>query len=207
MEQFIKDVLANYDYLFYLVILGWTFLEGETVVLLTSALASEGSYNINLYLLTFCAFLGSFCGDQAYFYIGRRYGTPLLKRWPTLTKKIDWAFRLLRDHETLFILSFRFIYGVRNVSPFVIGMTGVSRLKFFILNAFAAMIWANTFVWGGYLLGRALERWLGDHKIYFLLGFIGIAACFAGLSWWRQRRRAARAQQDAERATGTAPSE
>lgn len=207
MEQFIENVLNNYSYLLYLIILGWTFLEGETVVLITGALASEGRYHISVELLALSAFLGSFLGDQMYYYIGRRYGTPLLARWPTLTTKIDWAFKLVREHETLFILSFRFIYGVRNVSPFVIGMSGVSRLKYFILNFIAAMIWAHTFAWGGYLLGRAMEEWLGKHKLSFLLGFIAVAAVIGLLSWLRQRRRVLASAAKAVVENEAAPSE
>lgn len=207
MEQFIENVLNNYSYLLYLVILGWTFLEGETVVLITGALASEGRYHISVEMLALAAFMGSFLGDQMYYYIGRRYGTPLLARWPTLTTKIDWAFRLVREHETLFILSFRFIYGVRNVSPFVIGMSGVSRLKYFVLNFIAAMVWAHTFAWGGYLLGRAMEEWLGEHKLFFLLGFVAVAAVVGLISWMRQRRRVLAAAAEAVVETEAAPSE
>ncbi|MBF0374625.1 MAG: DedA family protein, partial [Alphaproteobacteria bacterium] len=42
MEEFLQNILTNYGCLLYLVILGWTFLEGETVVLITGAIASEG---------------------------------------------------------------------------------------------------------------------------------------------------------------------
>ncbi len=189
MEQFIEDILINYGSWLYPVILVWTFLEGETVVLITGALAAEGKYNISVWLLVTCAFLGSFAGDQTYFYIGRRYGTPLLKRWPKMTDRIEWAFRLVRNNETLFILSFRFIYGVRNISPFVIGMAGVSRLKFFFLNMIAAFVWANSFAWGGYFAGRALEAALGEYKIYALLGFVLVAFAAAMFSTMRQRRK------------------
>lgn len=189
MEQFIQDILTNYGYLLYPIILGWTFLEGETIVLITGALAASGEYNINVWLLVLAAFLGSFAGDQTYFYIGRRYGTPLLKRWPSMTKRIDWAFKLVRTHEVLFILSFRFIYGVRNISPFVIGMSGVGRLKFALLNMVAALIWANTFAWGGYYLGQALEYWLGESKMWVLGGFVAIAATWALISWLRGRNK------------------
>jgi membrane protein DedA with SNARE-associated domain len=144
----------------------------------------------------FVAFLGSFCGDQTYYYIGRRYGTPLLKRWPTLTRRVEWAFKMVRTHETLFILSFRFIYGVRNISPFVIGMAGVGRLKFFILNMIAALAWANTFAWGGYFLGRALEDWLGTHKLWVLGGFVLLLVLFGVISTLNQRRKARKLERE-----------
>lgn len=189
MDQWIVNFVNNYGPLVYLVILGWTFLEGETIVLITGALISGGNVNLSVAALTTVAFLGSFGGDQAYFYIGRRYGAPLLDRWPGMARKIDWAFRLLRKHETLFILSFRFIYGIRNVSPFIIGMSGVSRAKFMALNVVAAVIWANTFAWGGYFLGKALEVYLGESKLAFLGIIVFLAICGALINWLRQRRK------------------
>jgi membrane protein DedA with SNARE-associated domain len=189
LEHWIINVANNYGPLVYLVILVWTFLEGETVVLVTGALISGGDVHLSVWLLTLFAFLGSFGGDQSWFYIGRRYGTPLLKRWPTMACKVSFAFRLLRKHENLFILAFRFIYGLRNISPFIIGMTGVPRSKFFILNLVAAAVWANTFAWGGYTLGRVMECYLGESSQAFIIGLIGLAIVWAVVNWVRQRRK------------------
>jgi len=189
VEDFIQHVLVNYGWVLYPIILVWTALEGETIVLFTGALAAEGRFSISIWALMAAAFCGSFIGDQIYFYIGKRYGTPLLKRWPKLQKRIEWAFRMVRTHETMFILTFRFIYGVRNISPFVIGMSGVRRSKFVFLNAIAAILWANTFAWGGYFLGQKLEDWLGEYKIFVLLGIICLLFGFAIRSTLKQRRK------------------
>jgi membrane protein DedA with SNARE-associated domain len=189
LEQWIVDTANNYGPLVYLLILGFTFFEGETIVLLTGAMIAGNDVKLSVLTLTFFSILGSFGGDQTWFYIGRRYGTPLLKRWPNMAKKIDWAFQLLQRHENLFILSFRFIYGVRNISPFIIGMSGISRGKFVVLNLIAATVWANTFAWGGYFLGRALEEYLGESKMYVIGGLIAAAIGAALLNWVRQRRK------------------
>lgn len=184
----------------YLAILVLTFLEGETIVILAGIAAYQGYMNVNLVLL--CGMVGSFCGDQTYYYIGRIYGTPLLDRWPTLRRKVDWAFKLLRRYETPFILSFRFIYGVRNVSPFVIGMSGIPRLRFAVLNLIAAAIWATSFSYGGYFFGHALENVLGEYQGYVLVSLAGLAVLVAVFSWLRQRRNLRRIA--AEKAVGEA---
>lgn len=183
MEEFLKE-WGSWSYL---IIIAWTFLEGETVVIVAGILASQGLLDVWIVFLS--ALGGSFTGDQMYYYIGRRYGTPLLDRWPTMRSKIDWAFRLLRKYETIFILSFRFIYGVRNISPFVIGISGVPRLRYFILNLLAAVIWATSFSFGGYYLGHAMESYLGEYKYHALAGFVGAAAAFGLYSWMRNRRQ------------------
>jgi membrane protein DedA with SNARE-associated domain len=121
-----------------------------------------------------------------------------------LGAKIDWAFQLVKTHPTLFILSFRFIYGVRNIAPFVIGISGVARLRYMALNAMAAMIWAHSFAWGGYFLGRVLEDWLGDNKWYMLVGFV-IIALGVGLYGYFGNKRRMKAIEAKERAEDTAP--
>ncbi len=186
--QFVRSFLENYHYLVYAGVVIWTFLEGETFIIVLGYLAQEGTYHINIWLVMLFALLGSFVGDQFYFYIGRIYGKPLLQRWPGMEKKIAWAFHMVHDHQTIFILTFRFIYGVRNISPFVIGMSGVSRVKYFILNLIAATVWANTFAWGGYFLGVAMGEWLGEYKFHIMGGFVALFVVLWFLSTLKRRK-------------------
>lgn len=200
MEELFLRLIAEYHYLTYPIVLVATFIEGETIVILLGAAKSAGELPINVELLALAAFAGSFCGDQLYYLIGRRYGAPLLNRWPTLGHRIEWAFQLVKDHPTLFILSFRFIYGIRNIAPFVIGIAGVPRLRYLVLNFIAAQVWAHSFAWGGYWLGKALEHWLGDNKWFALLGFFGLALVVGGIGYVKQKRklRAIEAKEQAE---------
>jgi membrane protein DedA with SNARE-associated domain len=180
----IAEWLSQYGYLAILVI---TFLEGESIVILAGIAAYQGIMSLEWVIVA--AIAGSFCGDQFYYTIGRRYGAPLLKKWPSLEGKIAWAFRLVRKHEIPFILSFRFIYGVRNISPFVIAMAGVPRIKFMFLNLIAATLWALAFSFGGFYFGKALEKVLGEHQ-YIALAGLAVIACLFGLVTWLRKRRA-----------------
>lgn len=201
-EQTIIDIANNYGPLVYLVIVAMTFFEGETIVLLTGALISGGEITLSVASLAFFAVLGSFGGDQTWFYIGRRYGSPLLNRWPSMAEKMDWVLQHLHRHENLFILSFRFIYGLRNVSPFLIGMSKVSRCKFLLLNLIAAVIWANVFSWGGYFLGKALEIYLGKSKIYVLLGLVLMILLMTLIKVLRHRHKMLRISRKEEQENG-----
>ncbi len=174
MEQWIINLTNSYGELAYLAIFVWTFLEGETIVLLTAAALSGGIITLNVWIVLLVAFLGSFAGDQLWFAVGRRYGAGLMARWPSLGDKTAGVFRLLDRHNDLFILTFRFIYGLRNISPFAIGMTQVSRKRFLGLNALAAATWANAFVWGGFFIGRAMEKYLGQAS-QLALGLVVLA--------------------------------
>lgn len=191
MEELVIHVLKEYGFLLYPFITAWTFVEGETVVIVTGVLASEGRFNISVELLALAALTGSFFGDQLYYYIGRKYGTPLLARWPGLTARVEWAFDAVNRTPALFILSFRWIYGIRNFAPFIVGIAGVPRVKYLVLNFIAAAIWAHCFAWGGYLLGRKLEEWLGDSKWFVLFGFVLVMIAFGVFGALRGKAKSA----------------
>ncbi|MFN3076020.1 MAG: DedA family protein [Alphaproteobacteria bacterium] len=195
----LEQYLSTYGYLAILLI---TFLEGESIVILAGVFAYQGL--LELPMVAAAAFTGSFLGDQFYFSIGRRYGQPLLQRWPDMTARIEWAFRLLRRYETVFILSFRFIYGVRNVSPFVIGMSAIPRLKFILLNMLAAIVWALSFSIGGYYFGHALERVVGEHQAKVLWSLVGLVLVVGVVTLVRRTLRRRKLRQEAKAESGAA---
>jgi membrane protein DedA with SNARE-associated domain len=81
----------------------------------------------------------------------------------------------MNQFQTPMILSFRFLYGLRTLAPFVIGMSPVSFKKFILLNAAGALVWAVAVGSGGYLFGHALEIFVGKIKHYEVKVFAMIA--------------------------------
>jgi membrane protein DedA with SNARE-associated domain len=156
----IAQIAADYGDYIYPFIFALTFLEGETPVIFAGVLAHQGL--LDWWLLFFCAWIGSFSGDQFYFWVGRRWGKDLLFRFPRWRPSAEAALDMLRRYNTWFILSFRFIYGVRNFASFAMGMAGVPPLRFLCLNFIAAFFWALSFAGFGYVFGEALEAVLGD---------------------------------------------
>jgi membrane protein DedA with SNARE-associated domain len=97
---------------------------------------------------------------------------------PSWRRSVERALRLLQRYDVVFILCFRFVYGVRTVSPFVIGMSGVSPLRFVLLNMVAAALWAVAFSVAGYLLASMLASVIADferYEIYILVALVGLA--------------------------------
>jgi membrane protein DedA with SNARE-associated domain len=186
------QLIADYGVYFYLLIFVWTFFEGETIVLFAGFAAAQGLLDPPLLLV--CAGLGSYLGDQCYFWLGRQYGVRLLKRFPSWRPGVESALSWLERYDVWFILSFRFIYGVRNFSSFALGLSAVRWERFLRLNFFAAMVWAASFVSIGYFLGHAfstavnIANWLG----YALLGVFVALGCGIWLLHRRHRRRHAR---------------
>jgi membrane protein DedA with SNARE-associated domain len=172
----IHQIIAHHGAWFYGIAFVWTFLEGETFILFAGVAAAQGL--VDPFLLLMSAWLGSFCGDQCYFWLGRQCGMALLNRFPRFRNGVDAALHWLERYNTGFILSFRFIYGVRNFSSFAMGLSAVHWKRFLSLNFLAAGLWASVFVAVGYFLGHALRAVLGDVVRSFSLGmlivFVGI---------------------------------
>ncbi len=148
-------------YGYYIVFIG-TFLEGETILILAGFLAHRGYMDFR-YVVLF-AFLGSLIGDQIYFFIGRYRGSPMLTKHQRWKSKIEVFNRFLRKYNILVILLFRFLYGLRTVAPFAIGMSDVSIQRFILLNAASALLWSVIIGAVGFLFGHAVDHIMGDIK-------------------------------------------
>src|ERR1700675_475323 len=168
----INQLIAQNGACFYSIVFLWTFLEGETVVIFAGFAAAQGL--VDPLGLLVAAWLGSFAGDQVYFLIARNCGVKLLDRFPRWRHGVDGALRWLERYDAGFILSFRFIYGVRNFSSFALGLSAVRWEQFLWLNFTAAGLWAASFVAVGYFLGHAFRAMLGVVPPSFSLVVLGV---------------------------------
>jgi membrane protein DedA with SNARE-associated domain len=160
-----------------------SFLEGETVLVL-GGFAAHGGY-LELPWVIVSAFLGSLFGDQLYYFIGRIKGKSILEKRPIWKAKSEKIFSLLHKHQILLILGFRFLYGLRTVTPFVIGASKITPTRFIILNILGAAIWAVIVGSMGYLFGYTLKIFIDNVKKYELLVFAGLAG--VGIIIWLLR--------------------
>lgn len=149
--DFIVEFIKDWGYV--AVFLG-ALVEGESIVLTASALAYAGF--LNIYMVAGVAFFSTVFAEQSCYLIGRHYGPGLFDRFPRLKPAADKAFSILKRIDVWFILTCRFIYGIRTVSPLVIGASGIPIKKFIPLNILAAAIWASISCAGGYYLGEVI---------------------------------------------------
>ncbi len=172
MQQFLKDALETHGY--WVLFIG-TFLEGETILLIAGFLAFQGYLQISGVILT--AFAGSFCGDQVYFYLGRRHGRSLLKRFHFIARRFRESLRLIERYGSLVAFTSRFTYGFRIVLPIILGVTKLSPRTFFLINLASALAWATIFSLAGYLFGKSATLFLTDikkYEHYLLIALAGI---------------------------------
>lgn len=197
---YVEQLLREWGYL---IILGWTFLEGETVVIVAGFVAaSKGLFNP--WLIALAAFAGSFCSDQLMFSLGKYKGQAMLKKSPKMEQKTEKVRRLMVKYETALILGFRFVYGVRNITPIMLGVSGVKHKKFFSLNLIGAAVWALTFSFGGYYFGHLFDKYAG-HVAHIERWIIGILVGVILIVYLVRRFRNKKVVESAFEVTGVKP--
>lgn len=177
MEIFIEFV-KNWGYW---AVFGGSLIEGESVILTSCAMASQGY--LNIYKVALIAFIGTTCADQALYFVGWYYGDAIFDRFPKIKVRAERAFRLLHKYDMAFIIACRFVYGVRITSPIVIGAAGIKPWRFIPLNILSAVIWTVISCTAGYLLGAVVFDFFShveSFQKYIVYGVGGLIAAVIG---------------------------
>jgi len=82
----------------------------------------------------------------------------------------------IEKYHTLYIFMYRFIPGLRVISPYIMGMNTERYVPFLVIDLFAALLWAFLFGAVGYLFGTAATRMLEDFSSYATEVFVVVAA-------------------------------
>jgi membrane protein DedA with SNARE-associated domain len=170
------DLIHSYGYIGVLI---GTFLEGETTLILAAFAAHQGYLELPYVMLA--ASVGSLCGDQSFFWLGRKRREKTLEKHPSLRARVAKAQALTERHRTLLMFAFRFMYGLRTVIPFAFGMSRVPVAKFLSLSATSSVVWAILVGGVGFLFGDALEGIMGNIERYELFVLAAIAAIGAAV--------------------------
>ncbi|MCU6454673.1 DedA family protein [Sphingomonas sp. A2-49] len=166
-------------------------IEGETMVLAGGLFAHEGMISLPGAMIAAAA--GSFVADQGFFAAGRRFRS---HRWvqraqgkPAFAKALD----TLERHPISFIFAFRFLYGLRTVSPIAIGTSHVPTRTFLWINAVAAAVWGALFTALGYVFGTGIAELLGRYRphgrqwLWVAGAAVALGLAFGAFRWWRRR--------------------
>jgi len=164
----------------YAAVLIGTFFEGEAILIIAGFMAHQGY--LGLGGVVAAAATGAMLGDQLYFHIGRWKGRGFVELRPRLNRHSERVEALLRKHRLWLVPGFRFIYGMRTVTPFILGASQISAGLFLALNSIGAIAWAAIIGTAGYYFGVALESMLGQVKEYELL-VAGLLAGGAFVLW------------------------
>ena len=142
-------ILSNLQEWGYWVVFIGSIFEGELILLSSSAAAALGYLDIyKIFIIAFCT---TVLVDNILFFIGHKLGIDwLIKRFHKLEPAKNKAFKFLNKMDIFFIFMFRFIYGIRTISPLIIGSAHVKPIRFIICNIFSGFLWAALGCFIGY---------------------------------------------------------
>lgn len=163
-------------------------LEGETMLILGAFMAHRGYLSLPLVILI--GGLSGFASDQFFFWLGRTQGNQFLIKKPDWKPYVEKARSLLGGNTNLLFLGIRFMYGLRTVMPYVIGMSEADPKKFALLDLIGAFFWALAFGLAGHLIGHFIGLIFEDVKEHELMVALGIILIGGGI--WLYRRQSDR---------------
>lgn len=179
-----EHLIAEWGYL--AIVIG-TFFEGETVVAVGAALAHRGWLDVRRVALA--SFVGSVAGDQLWYWVGRRLGPRALASRPGWAERARRVERRIGRFGDAFVVGLRFLYGLRTISPVVLGASGYPPLRFAILDGIGAAAWAVAISAAGWALGSGLTAILGRAARLEELAALGAVLALAGAIVVRLVRR------------------
>lgn len=166
-------------------------IEGETVVVMAGFLSHNGP--LNPFAVMLAAFLGSMAGDQGIFIVGRFFSGSAFLRKQAARPIFSKVLNHIEQNPNRFILSFRFLYGLRTIGPLAIGVSSVPASRFFVLNTISAAVWACVMTTLGFLLSKTLHIAIGslpaiEHKVAaaFAVAVVALLAIHLVGRWFRR---------------------
>lgn len=172
-----------------LAILVGSAIEGQLSAMAGGVMARE---HLMSPLAVFAAAVaGTTLVDYILFVLGRSFRRSDFVTRASKKRGFAKALSLIERFPTGFILSFRFIYGLRAAGPVAIGVTRIAHRRFAVLNVVGALIWATVCVGLGYLIGPALMTLMHSTagEAAPVVAAVLFAAVIGGVLLWRRRRK------------------
>lgn len=190
-SETLTGVVASYGYYAVFLVIALESagvpMPGETV-LVSAAIYAGTKHGLDIRLVVLAAAAAAILGDNLGFWVGRRYGQGLLTRHGPRggldQRKQQLGRFLFKRYGGAIVFFGRFVALLRTYSALLAGANGLRPVTFFLWNAAGGITWACLFGFGGYLLGKGLERVAGP------LGWIALAlAVIGGVLLWRFYKR------------------
>ena len=199
----LAQVLSTYGYaaIFAVILLesAGVPMPGETVLVGAAVLAGSKK-GLDIRLVIAAAALAAILGDNLGYWVGRRFGQPLLERFGPKVgldeRKRTLGQYLFRRYGGAIVFFGRFAALLRTYSALLAGANRLDFWTFLPWNAAGGIVWAAIFGVGGYLLGQGIEHIAGP------IGWAALAGAVVGaiLLWRFYKRHEERLLGEAEQA-------
>ncbi|MBV9076766.1 MAG: DedA family protein [Methylobacteriaceae bacterium] len=197
----IAELIAAYGYLAVFAIItlesAGVPCPGETA-LISACVYAGSTGNLNVGLIVAAAAAGAILGDNVGYWVGRRWGMPLLLRYGHLIAldhgRLKLGQYLFRSHGGKIVFFGRFTAMLRAYAAVLAGVNRLDARRFMLFNALGGLVWAASIGLGSYWCGRSIERIAGPVGLTLLALVV-----FGGLALWLfVRRHEARLRGEAE---------
>ena len=157
-------------------------LPGEAI-LVSAAIFAGTTHNLSIALVLVSAVVGAILGSIIGFWIGDRYGYPLLLRYGSyigLTEtRIKIAQYLFRRQGVVVVLIARFVAGLRSVVGLIAGANRMPFVRF--------IVWALFYGLGAYFLGKGIEELA--RPLAITLAVIGVVVVIVMIRYLRRKEQ------------------
>jgi membrane-associated protein len=163
---------------------------GDVVIALGGIYAARGSLSVVAVIVI--AAVAASCGESIGYWLGRRYGTSLIKRLPLVNRLaglLESAQRYFRAHGGKTVALGRYATAAGAFVPFAAGVGRMSYPRFLAFDLPAIAVWAAAITLLGYSFESQLD--LVD-KILSRFGWIMLGALVVvvgGRILWRRFRK------------------
>ncbi len=187
----IADLIAHYGYLTVFVVVALESagvpMPGETI-LISSAVYAGSTGSLNVVLIVAAAAAAAILGDNVGYWVGRRWGMPLLLRYGHLVAldhgRLKLGQYLFREHGGKIVFFGRFTAMLRAYAAVLAGVNRLDARRFMLFNGLGGLAWAGIMGFGAYACGRSIEHVVGPVGLA-LLAFV----VFGGVALWLFMKR------------------
>jgi len=203
--QFIANLLFAYGYV--VIFVGAALdnfglpASGDVVLFAGGFFANEGRTYLPFVMLA--GALGGWVSDNAYYWIGRKGGRPLLDRiakarilhFLVSEKNLTRVEGYFESHGGKTVFVGRFGPGLRSMTPLFAGVTRMNYARFVPYNLAAVITWAVAYTLVGFVFGEYWEVLLSAARSF---GYVVVALVVLVLAAVILRRRNRRKKRAAE---------
>ncbi|MGC5326324.1 DedA family protein [Brevibacillus sp. SYSU BS000544] len=186
---FITGELGYWGVLMTLIIEGMGLpFPGDAVLAFYGFLASD--YRFTLLAVILVATVGSWLGSIVAFYLGKRFGLPLLYRYGKFLliseRSIEVTSRFSGKYGVLVLLFGRMLPGIRTLSSYIAGIGNLSWPVFLIYSFAGLWLFCTFWISVGFFLGENWNTFVLIIKEYLVRILIGVILLGGSLLLWRK---------------------
>lgn len=162
-------------------------------LLVAGALCAAGTFGVGKTLAV--SVLACLVADALWFYLGRLKGSKVLAVLCRISLEPDSCVRrtqnMFSKHGWRGLLVVKFVPGLSTVAPPLAAMSGMSAIRFLIIDSFGSALYTGCFIGLGCCfadqldqVGRAILSF-GSHATSVV---IGLAVAYVALKYWQRKR-------------------